>query len=154
MTVLRCSPHQCLQLGERCDAFDVDGTEGCKPTGVCDWCGVWGNLTAADTDGLFVYVVLRAVMMTRNVCLSDVTVTPTQHGTARHGTTRSDNDNVVDGTTGLCNASTNTTARRVACLSLADRFTSGPGGRACQGLPSAGASNTCYHRQPGCGAGN
>jgi hypothetical protein len=46
---------KCAALGERCDALDVDGAEGCGPTGVCSWCAIWGNLTAADTDGLFLY---------------------------------------------------------------------------------------------------
>ena len=46
---------KCAQLGERCDAYDVEGGEGCLPSGVCGWCGVWGNITAADTDGMFLY---------------------------------------------------------------------------------------------------
>ena len=46
---------KCNELGERCDALDVNGAEGCGSSGVCGWCGVWGNLSAADTDGLFLY---------------------------------------------------------------------------------------------------
>ena len=46
---------KCAELGERCDALDVEGAQDCEPTGVCGWCAIWGNLSAADTDGLFMY---------------------------------------------------------------------------------------------------
>jgi len=47
---------KCAQLGERCDALDVDGSVGCANLkGLCNWCAVWGNVTAKDTDGKFIF---------------------------------------------------------------------------------------------------
>ena len=46
---------KCMALGERCDAFDVDGPENCGAQGMCGWCGIWGNLSALDSTGEFLY---------------------------------------------------------------------------------------------------
>eukprot|EP00040_Diaphanoeca_grandis_P010571 m.54163 g.54163 ORF g.54163 m.54163 type:complete len:761 (+) comp21873_c0_seq2:37-2319(+) len=78
---------QCTKLGERCDAFDIDGPvpqPGTDP--LIGWCGVWGQfLTAADED-----------------------------------------------------------------LDAGFKFYESNGGRVCQGLVKAGASNNCYHCPPLC----